>query len=73
MSSHLTAFNACSKSLKAKLLQQGYRYHILRKAFSKLYRRHFELVPKYKVNRKAIPDYGHFCNKAFRNLNIIVT
>ena len=26
-----------------KLLQQGYRYHKLRKTFSKFYRRHYEL------------------------------
>ena len=33
MSSHLADFNARSKSLTAKLLQQGYRYHKLRKLF----------------------------------------
>ena len=37
-------FNARNKSLTAKLLQQGYRYHKLRKTFSKFYRRHYELV-----------------------------
>ena len=36
----LADFNACNKSLTAKLLQQGYRYHKLRKTFSKFYRRH---------------------------------
>ena len=35
--------------MTAKLLRQGYRYHKLRKAFSKFYRRHFDLVPKYNV------------------------
>ena len=30
------------KVLTAKLLRQGYRYHKLRKAFSKFYRRHFD-------------------------------
>ena len=44
VSSYLADFNAGSRSLTAKLLQQGYRYHKLRKAFSKFYRRHFELV-----------------------------
>ena len=29
--------NACNKCLTAKLLKQGYRYHKLRKAFSKLF------------------------------------
>ena len=31
--------------LTAKLLQQGYRYHKLRKNFSKFYRRHYESFP----------------------------
>ena len=33
VSSHVTDFNARNKSLTAKLLQQGYRYHKLRKEF----------------------------------------
>ena len=37
VSSHVVDFNARNKSLSAKLLQQGYRYHKLRKTFSKLY------------------------------------
>ena len=32
---HVKDFNARNKSLTAKLLQQGYRYHKLRKTFSK--------------------------------------
>ena len=35
-SSHVTDFNNRNKFLTAKLLKQGYRYHKLRKAFSKL-------------------------------------
>ena len=38
--SHVDDFNTCNKCLTAKLLRQGYRYHKLRKAFSKFYRRH---------------------------------
>ena len=38
---HVTDFNARNKCLTAKLLQQGYRYHKLRKTFSKFYRRHW--------------------------------
>ena len=38
VSSHVADFNARNKSLTAKLLQQGYRYHKLRKTFSKFYR-----------------------------------
>ena len=41
--SHVTDLNARNKSLTAKLLQQGYRYHKLRKTFSKLYHQHYEL------------------------------
>ena len=39
--SHVADFNARNKSLTAKFLQQGYRYHKLRKTFSKFYRRHY--------------------------------
>ena len=42
-----------NRFLTAKLLKQGYRYHKLRKAFSKFYRRHFELVSKYNVGLKT--------------------
>ena len=44
---HVTDFNARNKCLTAKLLQQGYWYHKLRKTFSKFYRRHNELISKY--------------------------
>ena len=44
VSSHIDDFNTRNKVLTAKLLRQGYRYHKLRKAFSKFYRRHFNLV-----------------------------
>ena len=52
VSSHVDDFNARNKVLTAKLLRQGYRYHKLRKAFSKFYRRHFDLVSKYNVGLK---------------------
>ena len=35
VSSHVDGFNTRNKVLTAKLLRQGYRYHILRKAFSR--------------------------------------
>ena len=41
--SHVTDFNNRNKFLTAILLKQGYRYHKLRKAFSKFYRRHLKL------------------------------
>ena len=47
--SHVEYFNARYKCLTAKLSNQGYRYHKLRKAFSKFYRRHNKLVSKFNV------------------------
>ena len=43
-SSNVSDFCCRNKALTAKLLKQGYRYHKLRKDFSKFYRRHSELV-----------------------------
>ena len=54
VSSHETDFNARNKFLTAELLQQGYRYHKFRKTFLKFYRRHYELVSKFKVNLKSL-------------------
>ena len=56
--SHVVDFNASNKSLTAKLLQQGYRYHKLRKTFSKSYRRHYELVSKFSVGLKTLLHQG---------------
>ena len=69
--SHLEDFNARYKCLTVKLLKQGYRYHKLRKAFSKFYRRHHELVSKFNVGLKSLlhqclsePEfYGDFVYK----------
>ena len=54
VSSHVVDFNTRNKVLTAKLLRQGYRYHKLRKAFSKFYRRHFDIVSKYYVGLKTL-------------------
>ena len=51
-------FNARNKCLTAKLLQQGYRYHKLRKTFSKSYRRHYELISKFNVGPKTLSREG---------------
>ena len=69
VSSHVLDFNVRSMFLAAKRLKQGYRYHKHRKAFSKFYRRHFELVSKYNVgwNKK------HFYYKVYRNPSIMAT
>ena len=58
VSSHVADFKACNKSLTAKLLQQGYWYHKLRKTFSKFYRRHHELVSKFNVGLKPLLHQG---------------
>ena len=63
-SSHITDFNNRNKILTAKLIKQGYRYHKLRKAFSKFYRRHFELIEKYHVSLKQLMQEG-ICNPEF--------
>ena len=54
VSSHVDDFNTRYEVLTAKLLKQGYRYRKLRKAFSKFYRRHFDLVFKYNVGLKTL-------------------
>ena len=58
MCSHGDDFNARNKCLPAKLLKQGYLYYKLRKAFSRFYRRHNELVPKFNVDLKSILHQG---------------
>ena len=57
-SSNVADFNAHNKNLTAKLLHQGYRYHKLRKTFSKFYRRHYELVSKLNVGLKTLLHQG---------------
>ena len=54
VSSHVDDFNTRNNVLTAKLLRQGYRYHKLRRAFSKFYRRHFDIVSKYNVGLKTL-------------------
>ena len=54
VSGRMADFNARNKSLTAKLLQQGYRYHKLRKTFSKFYCRHYELISKFNVGLKTL-------------------
>ena len=46
------------KCLTAKLLKQGYRYHKLRKAFSKFYRRHCDLIVKFNFGLKSLLHQG---------------
>ena len=67
VSSHVTDFNTRNKLLTAKLLNQGYWYHKLRKVFSKFYRRHSNLVSKFNVGLKSL------LQQAYRNPNVMVT
>ena len=46
------------KKVFAKLLKQGYRYHKIRKAFSKFYHRHSELIVKYNIGLKTLLQQG---------------
>ena len=54
VSSHVADFNTRNQILTAKLLKEGYRYHKLRKTFSKLYRRHYDLVSKFNTGLKSL-------------------
>ena len=65
--SHIDDFDTRNKVLTEKLFKQCYRYHKLRKAFSKFYRRQFDLMSKYNVGLK------HFFCKAIRILNFMAT
>ena len=57
-SSCVTDFNTRNKLLTQKLLKQGYRYHKLRKTFSKFYRRYFDLISKFQVGLKSLLRQG---------------
>ena len=65
VSSHVDNFYNRNKVLQASRLRQECRYHKLHKAFSKFYRRHFDLVSKYNVGLK------HFFYKIFLSLNFM--
>ena len=51
-------FNNKNLFLTAKLLKQGCRYHKIRKAFSKFYHRHSELIVKYNIGLKTLLQQG---------------
>ena len=58
VSSHLADFNAHNKTLTTKLLQQGYCYHKLKKAFSKFDHQQYKLVFKYSTRLKTLLQQG---------------
>ena len=57
-SSHVADFNTRNKLLTQKLFKQDYRYHKLRKTFSKFYRRYYDLIAKFKVGLKSLLHQG---------------
>ena len=58
MCSNVDDFNNRNLFVSAKLLKQGYGYHKIRKAFSKLYHRHSELPDKYNIGLKTLLQQG---------------
>ena len=56
--SNVDDFNNRNILLTDKLLKQGYRYHKIRKAFSKFYHRHSELIVKYNIGLKTLLQQG---------------
>ena len=56
--SNVDDFNYRNLILTAKLLKQGYRYNKIRKAFSKFYYRHSELIVKYIIGLKTFVHQG---------------
>ena len=58
MCSNVDDFNNRNLFSIAKLLKQGYRYHKIRKAFSKFYHRHSELIVKYNIGLKTLLQQG---------------
>ena len=58
MCSNNDDFNNRNLILTATLLKQGYRYHKIRKVFSKFYHRHSELIVKYNIGLQTLLQQG---------------
>ena len=56
--SNVDDFNNRNLFVTAKLFKQGYRYNKIRKAFSKFYLRHSELIVKYNIGLKTLLKQG---------------
>ena len=56
--SNVDDFNNRNLFLIANLLKQDYRYHKIRKAFSKFYHRHSELIVNYNIRSKSLLQQG---------------
>ena len=59
-SSYVADFNTHIKLLTQKLFKQGFRYHKLRKTFSKFYRQYYDLISKFQVGLKFLLRQGLF-------------
>ena len=75
-SSYDTDFNTCNKLLTQKLLKQGWRYHKLRKTFSKFYRRYYDLISKFQVGLKSLFHQGlsepeFYCDLVYKMKKIV--
>ena len=75
-SSYVTDFNTRGKLLTQKLLKQGYKYHKLRKTFSKFYRLYYYLISKFQVGLKSLLRQGlsepEFYDESVNRLNKII-
>ena len=58
LSSHVTDFNTHNTLLTQQLLKKGYRYHKLRKTFSKFYRRYYFLISKFGAELESLLHHG---------------
>ena len=75
-SSYITDFNTRNKLLTQKLLKQGYWYHKLRKTFSKLYRRYYDLISKFQVRlisflRHGLSEPEFYCDLVYKLKKIV--
>ena len=75
-SSYLTDFNTRNKLLTQKLLKHGYRFHNLRKTFSKFYRQYYDLISKFQVGlnsllRKGLSEPEFYGNLVYKLKKIV--
>ena len=74
--SYITDFNTHNKLLTQKLLKQGYRYHKLRKTFSKSYRRYYDLISIFQAGLKSLLRHGFsepefYCDLVYKLKKIV--
>ena len=57
-SSHVSDFNTHNQLLTQILLKQGYQYHILRKTYSKFYRRCYDFISEFQIGLQSLLRQG---------------